>query len=699
MNRQSVWQASEAHFQRVIEANADGIVIVNQQGMICFVNPAAEIMFARPREMLVNEIFGFPVVADETTEIDIVGRRNEKVIVEMRVVDILWQNETAYLASLRDITVRKKAEEALRAREQFLAWLNEITHAALETSDYDTMLQNFADRLGELFKADGCYITRWDSERGQALPGALNRQFQERFALTPPDLHHRTMTTAVLQHKRPLFIENLALSPFAQTHTALLLPIFSALALPLIAGEEKLGAAFIIFQTEHNFSDEELQRAEQVADHVALALSKARLLRAEKEQRELAETLIGVISVLNSSLGQEEVLGIILEQLAQVVAYDSASVMLLGGNHLENVARRMKPPHDQFVAWLDVRQAAHIQEMFRRHEPMIIPETAVDPRWINHPETDYVHCWLGVPLVIQDRVVGLLNLNKTEPGFYSAKDAAVAAAFLHQAAITIANAQLYKQVQSYADELEVHVAKRTQELQDAYRQIQELDRLKTKFIDDISHELRTPLTNLGLYLDLITKGSPANHPRYLSILYQQTERLKALVEGILRLSHLDLDQSDTPWQALDLNQVVAQVVDRQRPLAEKAQLTLTFSPHPTPLLVRGNAKQLAEMFAILVNNAIIYTPSGQVMVRTTLADTACPVLVEVRDTGIGIAAEDLPYVFERFYRGQGASQSNLPGMGLGLTIAKGIAELHKGNIQIASQQGQGTRIQVNLPND
>ncbi len=114
-------------------------------------------------------------------------------------------------------------------------------------------------------------------------------------------------------------------------------------------------------------------------------------------------------------------------------------------------------------------------------------------------------------------------------------------------------------------------------------------------------------------------------------------------------------------------------------------------------MVRGNAKQLAEMIANLVNNAIKYTPRGQVHVRTLVAETSRPAVVEVRDTGIGIAAEDLPHVFERFYRGQGASQSNLPGMGLGLTIAKGIAELHKGAVHITSQRGQGTRVQVSLP--
>ncbi|MFO7679629.1 MAG: PAS domain S-box protein, partial [Chloroflexota bacterium] len=303
MMNDELFPASEVRFRRVIEANADGIIIVNKDGLIRYANPAAEKLFARSREELVGRMFGFPIVVSQTTEINILNEGGTTA--EMRVVDIDWQQETAYLASLRDITERKQAEKALQARERFLTWLNNITRAALETPDFQAMLQIFADRLGDLFDADGCYITVWDEARETAVPGAVSHHIQPHSQLIEPDETQTSMTAAVLQAKEAVIVDRMWNSPYTKTHTASLFSIQSTLGLPLIAGEHKLGAAFIIFQEPHKFTATEITQGEQVVGHIALALAKAKSLMAERQQRMLAETLSNVISALNNSLSPE----------------------------------------------------------------------------------------------------------------------------------------------------------------------------------------------------------------------------------------------------------------------------------------------------------------------------------------------------------------------------------------------------------
>ncbi|MBK8985479.1 MAG: HAMP domain-containing histidine kinase [Chloroflexi bacterium] len=206
------------------------------------------------------------------------------------------------------------------------------------------------------------------------------------------------------------------------------------------------------------------------------------------------------------------------------------------------------------------------------------------------------------------------------------------------------------------------------------------------------------MSNLILYLDLLKKGPPAKHPHYTAVLNQQTERLKELVESILRLSNLDLDQDSLIWSQINLNDVVAYVMDKYQNQVGRQGLRLTFTPETNPILIYGNFKQLVEMTITLLENALKYTANGEIRLHTWINSPDQQLVgLQIEDTGMGIAPEDIPHVFERFYRGKGASQSNVPGIGLGLTIAKSIAGLHNGHIEVDSEPGSGTRVRVNLP--
>lgn len=227
-------------------------------------------------------------------------------------------------------------------------------------------------------------------------------------------------------------------------------------------------------------------------------------------------------------------------------------------------------------------------------------------------------------------------------------------------------------------------------------QSKELERLKDQFILEVSHELRTPVTNMGLYAELLERGRPERKAEYTAILRSEITHLMRMIEDILDLSRLEIGKyKKATFGPVDVNLLADQVVAAHTPLASESGLKLTFSPGGNLPPIIGEQNQLARVLTNLISNSIRYTQSGFVKVSTYSNDTG--VYVEVQDSGMGIDPEDLPHLFERFYRGQRVSQSKISGSGLGLAIVKEIVELHDGQIYIDSVPGAGSTFRVWLP--
>lgn len=259
-----------------------------------------------------------------------------------------------------------------------------------------------------------------------------------------------------------------------------------------------------------------------------------------------------------------------------------------------------------------------------------------------------------------------------------------------------ARKQAEMEIQQLNANLEQRVAERTTELQSANERLTELDRLKTKFIADVTHELRTPLTVLNTRVYLLQHSPAEKHAGHLLALKEQLERLTNFVNATLDLSRLELGQDRIALGAVDLNDVVGQVVTALHPRAEVSGLKMSFQAGVIPS-INGEFNQLAQVVTNLVANAINYTPNGSITVTTTFDEPHAEVSLKVTDTGMGISETDIPHLFTRFYRGEKAGQSTIAGTGLGLSIVKEIVDLHKGRIVVESQIGKGTSFSVYLP--
>jgi signal transduction histidine kinase len=230
-------------------------------------------------------------------------------------------------------------------------------------------------------------------------------------------------------------------------------------------------------------------------------------------------------------------------------------------------------------------------------------------------------------------------------------------------------------------------------------QFKTLERLRTRFISNISHELRTPLTTIKTYLHLL-RGMPELLPEYLDILEREVNWQASLVEDVLEISRLDSGAFQMEFHPVRLNDLAGEVVGAQRPLALAQGLVLEFRPAEAGPVAWGDPDGLRMVLINLVRNSIQYTPAGgRVEVATGEAEREGRrwATVTVADTGIGIPKDELPYIFDRFFRGERPRQMQIPGTGLGLSIVKEIVDRHGGRVTVESEAGKGTRITIWLP--
>jgi len=234
----------------------------------------------------------------------------------------------------------------------------------------------------------------------------------------------------------------------------------------------------------------------------------------------------------------------------------------------------------------------------------------------------------------------------------------------------------------------------------AHQTLKELDQMRSQFFADISHELRTPLTVIRGEAEVTIRGKDkpvAEYKAALDRIVQLTDQLNKLVGDLLFLSRSESGTIQITKQPIPLIDILLEVYQEAKVLAEKKHITVTLGNRNDTLIVNGDPQRLRQLFMTIIDNAVNYTrPGGTIEVNTELHGAYARVIIA--DNGIGIPEEDLPHLFQRFYRAQQQRQDFFHGgSGLGLPIAKWIAEAHNGTVSIASVLHRGTTGTVELP--
>jgi PAS domain S-box-containing protein len=225
-----------------------------------------------------------------------------------------------------------------------------------------------------------------------------------------------------------------------------------------------------------------------------------------------------------------------------------------------------------------------------------------------------------------------------------------------------------------------------------------LDRMKDEFVALVSHELRTPLTSIRGYVELIQDDAellPSETRGFLDVVDRNAERLIHLVGDLLVMAQVEGDMLSFDWAEVDLAPLIARCIEAAGPAAEHAEVELAFDC-PRTTSMTSDPMRLAQLVDNLVSNAIKFTPKGG-RVEVDVAAGEDTVVIEVRDTGLGISLEEQGQLFDRFFRTQAATDNAISGTGLGLSIAKAIVDAHRGSIGVESVEGRGTTFHVELP--
>ena len=236
---------------------------------------------------------------------------------------------------------------------------------------------------------------------------------------------------------------------------------------------------------------------------------------------------------------------------------------------------------------------------------------------------------------------------------------------------------------------------RASELAEAYQKLAEQELARREFLTNIAHELRTPLMVASGYLQMLQRGIATGEQLTTGIdtVARNVQRITTLVNDILFLQEMDLVLPE--FQAVDMNEVAQHVLEKYSEVALKLNVDLRFTPSPSPTAVSGDSKSLERALMALVDNAVKFSPKGGI-VEIRLNEKDGSILTAVEDHGIGIAPENMPRIFDRFYHLEKHEDDLFGGIGLGLAIIRQVIEQHQGHLDVASEPGKGSLFTMTL---
>ncbi|MEM7345233.1 MAG: GAF domain-containing sensor histidine kinase [Chloroflexota bacterium] len=396
------------------------------------------------------------------------------------------------------------------------------------------------------------------------------------------------------------------------------------------------------------------------------------------------ERIVKISQILNSTLSLEPLLQIIIQAATELTDTEACSIMLIDKNNelrfaeatggVSKALQEMSVPMENSIGGWVVRQ----------DRPILIRDAKNDPRWHRDVDdtTDFdTNSILGVPLKLRDKVIGVLEvINKKSDVGFNQDDIQIATTLSAQASISIENARLLD------------------ELQQAYRDLSEADQIKSDFVSIASHELRTPLSVILGYASFLRDDVSGEASEQLDIVLNSAMRLRTLIDDMINLRHIQAGEVLLNRHIFSLKDLIIDVFHEFRGLLESKQLVFTsrFIPEDTPLNIDADSQKIYLVLANLISNAIKFTDDGG-RIHINVALKGHEYWIDVIDTGIGIPKDEQERIFDQFYQVEPSLTRKYQGMGVGLSIVKGMVDVHHGQINLSSVVGKGSKFTVILP--
>ncbi|NIM93724.1 MAG: GAF domain-containing protein [Anaerolineales bacterium] len=396
------------------------------------------------------------------------------------------------------------------------------------------------------------------------------------------------------------------------------------------------------------------------------------------------ERIVEISRYLSSTHDLDQLLQAIVDVAIELTQSEGASILLFdtasgelrfeaGPDFQRNDLKTISVPLENSVAgWI-----------FTHARPMVIQDAANDPRVyreVDQTLSSHTISLLGVPLKVKEKPIGVIEaINKQNKGQYTEDDLAVLETLAGQAAIAIENVRLLNK------------------LQEANAELMRLDRMKSDFIAIASHELRTPLGLILGHATFLKETVTGSYHEQLDVIIRSAMRLKDIIEDMATIAHEEEGTSVVRKDEFSVRDLVINTTNEFMEAANTKGLNLEYDLPPNDnLTIVGDQEKIAVALTNLVQNAITFTDQGgKVGVKAELDEGYVKIMVV--DTGIGVPENEQERIFERFYQVESHLTRKHGGMGLGLSIAKAMVEMHNGQIWCESKEGMGSIFCFMLP--
>jgi signal transduction histidine kinase len=393
------------------------------------------------------------------------------------------------------------------------------------------------------------------------------------------------------------------------------------------------------------------------------------LVKQQKEELIRLERMLEVSREINSTLDLRELLTDIQHIATALTVTEASSIMLLdkktGELYFEAATGEASGELTRITVPIDGSVAG---EAIKTGAPVIVADARKDSRHYNQVDdiTKFsTKSILAVPLIVRDKTIGVVEVvNKLEESGFTQEDVDVLTTMADQAAVAIENARLFQQ---------------------------------SDLISEIVHELRTPVTSIVGYAQMLKLPDIPDQAKlqFAEVIRREAARLGNMVNDFLDWARLESGRERLAQDPVDMRAVAKETMLIMRPQADQRDVTMSLqAPDEVPAIV-GDPKRLKQVLINLTSNAIKYNRDGG-RVEVEIAVGQEMLKVSVSDTGPGIAPEDIPNIFQRFYRVAGTEEL-VKGTGLGLSVTKQIIEMHSGEITVESQLEVGTTFSFTLP--
>ena len=496
------------------------------------------------------------------------------------------------------------------------------------------------------------------------------------------DLNHKHfplnqgMPGWVIQNQSPIFIDVTAGPAFTESIEGTLanLGINSLLIVPLRTGDETIGSLTLASTKPVAYREQDMWIAQLLALQVAIALKNTALFDDAKKRISQIELVNEIAEKLTSTLELDELLTSAAETIRKNFNYFDVTIFLLNphegeavlvahsGNYIDFLPHGYRQRLSEgIIGWV----ASHGQRL-------LINDVTQDPRYMAY-EYHSTKSELAVPILIENEIVGVVNVEDTKLHAFDETDAIVLETLCDQLGSAIKNAKLYKEVKR------------------ANAKLTDLDKMKSDFLGIVSHDFRSPLASIILAAKALLKRSESMDTRrlneYLTIIVDQANKLSHLAEDTLSIIKMESGQLNYYFKVVNVERLVkdaASLVNFSRRHSIEHYIDSSVS------YIRGDQSKLRQVVQNLLSNAVKYSPKGGVIKVRVEDYSADQLLISVSDEGIGIPAEYTDRLFQKFSRVDTEEAREIKGSGLGLWICKEIVRAHGGNIWVESTSGKGS---------